>query len=86
MCETVIVVHGGAWAVPDHLAQASRRGVTQAAITGHQVLQGGGTALEAVIASVKVRMTKDLDRDLTTKRCQKSRALSWLLNPHQSAL
>ena len=52
--EPVLIVHGGAWAVPDHLAAASRRGVREAAITGHRVLKEGGTAIEAVIASVKV--------------------------------
>ena len=71
--EPVLIVHGGAWAVPDHLAQASRRGVTQAAITGHKLLPGGGTALEAVIASVKVRTAKDLDNDPAAKSCQKSK-------------
>ena len=56
--EPVLIVHGGAWAVPDHLAEASRRGVREAAITGHNVLKQGGTAIEAVIASVKVAMTR----------------------------
>ena len=73
MCEPVLVVHGGAWAVPDHLAQASRRGVTQAAFTGHKLLMGGGTALEAVIASVKVRTAKDLDKESASKSFQKFR-------------
>ena len=73
MSEPVIIVHGGAWAVPDHLAQASRRGVKQAAITGHQVLQGGGTAMEAVIASVKVIKIIEMERDPVTNSCQKSK-------------
>ena len=53
-CDPVIVIHGGAWAVPDHLAEASRRGVREAARAGHRVLASGGSAVEAVTAAVKV--------------------------------
>ncbi len=35
--EPVIVVHGGAWAIPDHLAKASRIGVKLAAKGGYTV-------------------------------------------------
>ena len=35
-CDPVIVIHGGAWAVPDHLAEASRRGVRAGYIMGHE--------------------------------------------------
>ena len=50
-CDPVIVIHGGAWAVPDHLAEASRRGVREAARAGHRVLASGGSAVEAVTAA-----------------------------------
>lgn len=49
-----IVVHGGAWAVPDiHLA-ASRAGVQEATSAGWDVLSRGGSALDAVEATVRV--------------------------------
>ena len=50
----VIVVHGGAWAVPDHLESASRQGVKTAARAGYQVLCDGGSAVDAVEAAVRV--------------------------------
>ena len=52
--EPVIVIHGGAWAVPDSLAEASRSGVKEAARTGYSVLRAGGSAIEAVTASVRM--------------------------------
>ncbi|XP_060942966.1 isoaspartyl peptidase/L-asparaginase [Limanda limanda] len=49
----VIVVHGGAWAIPDHLAEASVDGVKAAACEGFSLLKSGGTAVEAVEAAVR---------------------------------
>lgn len=49
----VIVVHGGAWAIPDDLAEASVRGVKAAARKGSSVLHTGGSAVDAVEAAVK---------------------------------
>ncbi|XP_053731661.1 isoaspartyl peptidase/L-asparaginase [Synchiropus splendidus] len=49
----VIVVHGGAWAIPDHLAKASVDGVKLAACEGRSVLQRGGSALDAVESAVR---------------------------------
>lgn len=49
----VVVVHGGAWAVPDDLAEASIEGAKLAALNGFSVLEGGGSALDAVEAAVK---------------------------------
>ena len=34
----VIVVHGGAWAIPDDLADASRNGVKEAVRRGYKVI------------------------------------------------
>jgi isoaspartyl peptidase/L-asparaginase-like protein (Ntn-hydrolase superfamily) len=65
----VVVVHGGAWAVPDSLEPASRAGVRRAAAAAYkvpglacpgttgpdgdrQVLESGGSALEAVTEAV----------------------------------
>lgn len=49
----VIVVHGGAWAIPDELAKASVDGVKYAACEGFSVLKRGGGALDAVEATVR---------------------------------
>uniref|UniRef100_A0A665X751 Isoaspartyl peptidase/L-asparaginase n=1 Tax=Echeneis naucrates TaxID=173247 RepID=A0A665X751_ECHNA len=50
----VVVVHGGAWAIPDELAEASVDGVKAAACEGFSVLKRGGCAVDAVEAAVKV--------------------------------
>ncbi|XP_069116954.1 isoaspartyl peptidase/L-asparaginase-like isoform X2 [Argopecten irradians] len=49
----VIIVHGGAWAIPDSLAAGSVLGVRQAATAGYLVLRGGGSAVEAVEAAIR---------------------------------
>lgn len=49
-----VVVHGGAWDVPEHLWEASMEGVKAAVRRAHQVLCGGGSAVEAVEAAVVV--------------------------------
>uniref|UniRef100_A0A3B4ZVU6 Isoaspartyl peptidase/L-asparaginase n=1 Tax=Stegastes partitus TaxID=144197 RepID=A0A3B4ZVU6_9TELE len=49
----VLVVHGGAWAIPDELAKASVDGVKTAACEGFAVLKRGGSALDAVEAAVR---------------------------------
>ena len=48
----VIVIHGGAWAIPDQLAASSVSGVKRAAQCGYNVLLKGGSALDAVQAAV----------------------------------
>ena len=52
--KVVLVVHGGAWSIPDHLVDASRSGVKDAALRGYQCLIGGGTAIDAVETAVRV--------------------------------
>ena len=49
-----IIVHGGAWSVPDSLVAASVAGVERAATAGHAVLKAGGSAMDAVEAAVRV--------------------------------
>ena len=49
----VIVVHGGAWAIPDELSNASIEGVKAAACAGFAVLKKGVSALDAVEAAVR---------------------------------
>ena len=50
----VLVVHGGAWAIPDDMLEAHLRGVRAASAAGWQVLVRGGTSVEAVEAAVTV--------------------------------
>ncbi|XP_005807681.1 isoaspartyl peptidase/L-asparaginase-like [Xiphophorus maculatus] len=49
----VLVVHGGAWAIPDEMGPASVDGVKAAARHGASVLKSGGSALDAVEAAVR---------------------------------
>jgi beta-aspartyl-peptidase (threonine type) len=50
----VLVVHGGAWAIPDDMVEAHLQGVRNALAEGWRVLLRGGTALDAVQAAVVV--------------------------------
>lgn len=52
--EPVVVIHGGAWAIPDKLSSASVEGVCSAARAGYDVLIRGGSATDAVEAAVRV--------------------------------
>ena len=50
----VLVVHGGAWAVPDDMVEAHLNGVRNAAAAGWRPLEKGGSALDAVEEAVVV--------------------------------
>ena len=50
----VLVVHGGAWAIPDDMVEAHLNGVRNAAAAGWRALERGGSALDAVEAAVVV--------------------------------
>ena len=50
----VLLVHGGAWAIPDDMVDAHVNGVRHALAAGWQVLARGGTALNAVEEAVAV--------------------------------
>jgi L-asparaginase / beta-aspartyl-peptidase len=50
----VLVVHGGAWAIPDDMVQSHLHGVRNAAAAGWQALLKGGSALDAVEEAVVV--------------------------------
>jgi L-asparaginase / beta-aspartyl-peptidase len=52
--DPVILVHGGAWAIPDDMVESHLRGVEAAAAQGFQVLERGGSSLDAVEAAVVV--------------------------------
>ena len=50
----VLVVHGGAWAMPDDMVEAHRAGVNNALAAGWNLLQQGACALDAVEAAIRV--------------------------------
>ena len=52
--DPVLVVHGGAWAIPDAMVESHLNGVRNAAAAGWQVLSRGGSALDAVEEAVVV--------------------------------
>ena len=54
----VLVVHGGAWAIPDDVVDAHLSGVQNAIVEGWRVLERGGKALDAVETAI-VAMEND---------------------------
>ena len=50
----VLVVHGGAWAIPDDMVEAHLNGVRHATAAGWRVLERGGSALDAVEETIVV--------------------------------
>jgi beta-aspartyl-peptidase (threonine type) len=52
--DPVLVIHGGAWAMPDDMVSAHIRGVTNALAAGWRVLERGGPALDAVEEAVVI--------------------------------
>ena len=52
--DPVLVVHGGAWAMPDDMVEAHIRGVKNAMAAGWRVLERGGSALDAVEQAVVI--------------------------------
>src|SRR5580700_8155104 len=52
--DPVLVVHGGAWAIPDDMVEAHLNGVRNAAAAGWRALEHGGSALDAVEEAVVV--------------------------------
>lgn len=55
----VLVVHGGAWAIPDDMIEAHLRGVRNALAAGWGVLERGGSSLDAVEEAVVVMEDDD---------------------------
>jgi beta-aspartyl-peptidase (threonine type) len=53
-CPPAIIVHGGAWSIPERLTERSLAGVRRAAAAGYAVLTAGGSAVDAVEAAVLV--------------------------------
>ena len=54
MVKPVIIVHGGAWGIPDRLVDANLNGVEESVKAGWVILEEGGSALDAVVAAVNV--------------------------------
>ena len=52
--DPVLVIHGGAWAMPDDMVDAHIRGVNNALAAGWRVLDRGGSALDAVEEAVVI--------------------------------
>jgi L-asparaginase / beta-aspartyl-peptidase len=50
--DPVLVVHGGAWAMPDNMVEAHLRGVRNALAAGWNVLAHGGSSLDAIEEAV----------------------------------
>jgi L-asparaginase / beta-aspartyl-peptidase len=48
----VLLLHGGAWDIPDDQLEAHRRGVMRAVKAGFSLLKDGGSSLDAVEAAV----------------------------------
>jgi beta-aspartyl-peptidase (threonine type) len=54
MMQPVIVVHGGAWHIPDEVWEAHQAGCQVAARAGWEVLARGGSALDAVETAIRL--------------------------------
>jgi L-asparaginase / beta-aspartyl-peptidase len=52
MPEPILLVHGGAWAIPDDAVEAHTFGVRSALLAGYALLERGATAIDAVEAAV----------------------------------
>jgi L-asparaginase / beta-aspartyl-peptidase len=52
--DPVLLVHGGAWAIPDDMVDAHLNGVRNALAAGWEVLSRGGSSLDAVEEAVVV--------------------------------
>ena len=51
---SALIIHGGAWAIPDDAVEAHKAGCAAALEAGWAVLQAEGSALEAVEAAVRM--------------------------------
>jgi len=49
-----LIVHGGAWDIPDEAVDACKQGCLEALTEGWKILSAGGSALDAVEASIVV--------------------------------
>lgn len=59
MNKPILVVHGGAWAMPDDMVAAHEAGVRKAMAAGWRVLEKGGSAVDAVEEAIVVMEDDD---------------------------
>src|SRR6201987_6424986 len=52
--QPVLLIHGGAWAMPDDAVAAHERGIANALAAGWAVLSKNGSALDAIEAAITV--------------------------------
>jgi beta-aspartyl-peptidase (threonine type) len=57
--QPVLLIHGGAWAMPDDAIAAHEAGIANALATGYALLEKGATAVDAVEAAVAVMEDDD---------------------------
>jgi beta-aspartyl-peptidase (threonine type) len=57
--QPVLVIHGGAWAMPDDAVAPHERGISKALAAGWSALERGGTSVDAVEAAVTVMEDDD---------------------------
>jgi beta-aspartyl-peptidase (threonine type) len=50
----VLLVHGGAWAIPEDMVEAHQLGIRNSLSAGYKLLERGGSAIEAIEAAVTV--------------------------------
>ncbi len=55
----ILLIHGGAWAMPDDAVAAHQNGIQNALRAGWEVLAGNGSALDAVGAAISVMEDDD---------------------------
>lgn len=58
----ILLVHGGAWAIPDDMLEAHEQGVFDALMAGYSLLEHGASAVDAVEAAVS-RLEDDVTFD-----------------------
>ena len=59
LIEPILIVHGGAWAMPDEVVDAHLNGVRNALAVGWKTLTSGGSALDAVEEAVVIMEDDD---------------------------
>src|ERR1700678_2356348 len=57
--QPVLLIHGGAWAMPDDAVAAHEDGIANALAAGYALLERGATAVDAVEAAVAVMEDDD---------------------------
>ena len=49
-----LIIHGGAWNIPDEAVEDCRDGIRRALKAGWKILSAGGAAIDAVEASIVI--------------------------------